>query len=486
MVASTPTQIATAVQRMAPKRLLPFCVQMMPAYLTPPHVTLLAQYLEKVERGAIKRLIVSMPPRHGKSQLTSIFFPAWYLGRNPDKRVILSAHTAGLAERFSRQARNLLTDDRWPFEGVRLAKDSQSVTQWNLENRRGGLLAMGIGGAIGGHGGDLLLLDDPINDWEEVNSEHTLEKQEDWYKSTFYTRQEKDAAIVITTTRWSEADIAGNRLAEMDQGGEKWVELRLPAIAESGDVLGREPGTALWPDKYTVEDLDVTQRTSGPRVWNALYQQRPVPDEGLHFQAAKFRYFTAHEDAYILESEAGDRAVSNRGLFTFLTADLAISQRSTADYTVVCVCGIAPEGDLLILDVLRDRHDAISLERLFKRVYDQWHPDGAYIESVGFQSFLIQNLRQSLPHLPIHEIRPDRDKVTRAMAIAERVDGGKVYFRKGAKWLAAFEHELLTFPAGRHDDQVDAFAYAGVVHSKRSLTGSAPYAQKRRYSGWTS
>lgn len=480
-----PTDLSASVRLLSTRRLLPFCLQMMPDYKLPPHIQHVAAALEAVERGEIRRLILSMPPRHGKSQLASIFFPAWYLGRNPDKRVILAAHTGTLAEIFSRQARNLVMDSRWPFAGVKLAEDSKSVTLWNLNKRRGGLLAMGIGGAITGSGGNLLLIDDPIKDMEEAMSEITLRKHEEWYKSTLYTRQEKDAAIVVTMTRWSEADIAGNRLAEMGMEGEDWVEIRLPALAESGDVLHRQPGEALWPEKYSAEDLDSIKRTVGSRVWGALYQQRPVPDEGALFKRKHFRYFEAHEDAYVLKDPLGDRPVAISGLFKFMTADLAISERKSADYSVFMTCGITSTGDLLVLDVQRDRMDGASLERLVESLYNRHQYDGAYIESVAFQSYLLQNLKRRLPLLPLHEVRPDKDKVTRAWAAAERVDAGQVYFRKDAPWLGDFEHELLTFPAGRHDDQVDAFAYAGIVHSKRAFATSAPYAKRRSYTGWT-
>jgi predicted phage terminase large subunit-like protein len=479
-----PEELASAIQLMASKRLAPFCLQLMPAYTLAPHNERVIEALEAVERGEIKRLIISMPPRHGKSQLVSIYFPAWFLGRNPDKRVILTAHTSDLAEAFSRQSRNCFVDSRWPFPGVALQKTSKSVSEWNLNDARGGLTAAGIGGPITGKGGHLLIVDDPVKNAEEAMSQRTLQSHWDWYTSTLYTRQEEDAAIILCMTRWSEGDLAGRVLDEMDNGGEQWTEIRLPAIAEPGDPLGRTVGDALWPGKFDKETLDMVQRTIGPRDWNALYMQRPVPDEGLYFQRSTFQYFKAHEDAYILPSLTGDYAIPTSSLYKFLTADLAISERTTADYTVIQCWGVGPKGELLLLHQWRDRIDGISIEGIFEEAYTTWRPDAAYIESVGFQSYLIQNLRRRLPTLPIQEIKPDRDKITRALAVAERFRAKMVYFREGAKWLPDLEHELLTFPGGRHDDQVDTTAYAGIVHSRTIHATTNPRAKQRRYTGW--
>jgi hypothetical protein len=250
--------------------LIAFARATFPRYRPAPHHRRIADALMAVERGAIDRLIITMPPRHGKSQLASVHFPAWYLGRNPDRRVIGASYAAALAYRFSRQSRGLVGAPGWPF-AVRLAEDSAAIHAWDIHGARGGYIAAGVGGPITGSGAHLLIIDDPFKNQDEANSPIIRENVWDWYTSTAYTRLEEQGAIVLIMTRWHDDDLAGRLLAASRERGDRWEVLHLPAIAEDGG--------ALWPEKYDRAALDRIKAAVGSRVFAALYQGRPSNDD---------------------------------------------------------------------------------------------------------------------------------------------------------------------------------------------------------------
>ena len=280
------------------------------SYAPAPHHRLLADALEKVERGEIKRLMVFMPPRHGKSELASVRFPAWYLGRNPDRRVIAASYGSVMANKFSRRARNLIDSPafRRIFPDTELAGDAAAVQFWAIEGKDGQYNAAGVGGGITGEGADLLLIDDPVKDAEAAASLTIREKTYDWYTSTAYTRlNDERGAIVLIQTRWHEDDLAGKLLRDAAEGGEQWHVLRLPALADGDDPLGRKEGEALWPARFPVERLNVIRSTlRNNDWWDALYQQTPP-------EALGGRYFrswspTKNGEGYHVWTEAEARA----------------------------------------------------------------------------------------------------------------------------------------------------------------------------------
>jgi len=400
--------------------------------------------------------MVFMPPRHGKSEIVSKKFPAWYIGRHPDREVIISSYSADLAFDFSRIARNTLREHGPDVFGVQVARDTSAVGRWGIEGHRGGLTAAGVGGPITGRGAHVAIIDDPVKNAEEAASEVIRERVWDWYRSTLYTRLAPGGAIVLVMTRWHEDDLAGRLLREMENGGEQWEVISLPALAEENDPLGRAPGEPLWPERFPKSELLNIQRTLGSYLWAALYQQRPQPVEGGLFKRTYFRYFRREGEYYLV----GDKRIYEKDCWRFSVVDPAISTKDTADYFVMQTWAITPYADMLLLDVVRERIDGPEQLELIRQQYDRWCPAYIGVEKVAFQSMLIQMLL--MKGLPVRELKPDKDKFTRALPLAAKYEAGKVYHLAGAGWVDEYEAELLAFPNGAHDDQVDAAAYAAL------------------------
>lgn len=237
---------------------------------------MIAETLEAVERGEIDRLMVTMPPRHGKSEEVTIRFPAWVLGRNAKAQVITASYNSDLATDFGRKVRNVVNSPRYSnIFDTRLAVDSKAANRWNT-NEGGAYVAAGVGTAVTGRGADYLIIDDPLKDRAEAESELKRNTVWDWYTSTAYTRLMPKGRVIVVQTRWHEDDLAGRLLEAVEKGGDKWVCLNLPAI--DGE------GKALWPERYPVEALERIKAAIGPRDWAALYQQQPSPDDGDFFK----------------------------------------------------------------------------------------------------------------------------------------------------------------------------------------------------------
>lgn len=417
--------------------LVAYAIGMSPAYRTPPHIELLASKLEAVNRGEIKRLMVAMPPRHGKSNLCSELFPSWYLGHNPQNQVMFTTYGQDLADGFGRKVRNALADERHvrSFPGSELAQDSRSAQRFNT-TAGGVYYAVGAGGAVTGRGANLLLIDDPLKSREEADSKLIRDKLWDWYASTAYTRLMPGGAVVLVQTRWHEDDLAGRLL----NGHEKWEVLELPALAEPGDALGRGVGEALWPDQYNAEALQTIRSTIGEREFVALYQQHPSALEGAMFKRQWLHRANPPK----------------AGLQVAMGVDLALSTKTSADYTAIAVMGKDEFGKLYVLDAIRERVDFPGALQLIRQVADKWSPKAIAIEQVAFQAVVVQELLRQTT-LPIKGVRPDKDKVTRAQPLALRYEQGLVFHTDLPSW---FEDELLSFPQGAHDDGVDALAYA--------------------------
>lgn len=440
-----------------------------PTYRRPRHIWLLSDYLMRVERGEISRLIVEMPPRHGKSETTTVKFPAWYLGRHPDRRVIIASHTQTLAARFSMRARNDYAQYAPEVWGTGVSADSSAMHRWDVDDPQaapgqppGGMIAAGVGGPITGQGAHLAIIDDPVKGAEDANSRVQRDALWDWYRFVLRTRLMPGGAIVLVLTRWHEDDLAGRllRAAADDPTADQWTVLRLPAIAEEDDPLGRAPGQALWPEQYDEAALAAIQASVGTYVWAALYQQRPQPAGGGIFRREHFRYFREEGGLYVLTDGETVKRVKPEECRRFATVDLAASTKETADYTVVSTWAMTPDKDLLLLDVIRARMEGPDQVPLLEAAYARWRHGYIGVERVAYQLTLIQAARRK--GLPVRELIADRDKVARALPAAARMEAHSVYFRAGAPWLGALEDELLAFPTGEHDDQVDTLAYAAL------------------------
>lgn len=420
-------------------------------YKTPPHLQLLAEKLMAVERGEIKRLMVFMPPRHGKSNLASEVFPAWYLGRRPNHQVLFTTYGQDLADGFGRKVRNAVADPKHvrSFPECVLSADSSSSKRFNTE--AGGVYyAVGAGGAVTGRGADLLLIDDPLKNREEADSRLMRDKLWDWYASTAYTRLMPGGAVVLIQTRWHEDDLAGRLL----NGPENWEVINLPAIAEHGDMLGRDVGRALWPEQYPVDVLEGIKATIGEREFAALYQQRPSPLEGALFR----------------RDWIGRQVSPRSGTRIAMGVDLALSNKQSADYTAIVVVARDEWGKIFVLDAVRERVDFPSALRLIRNVADKWNPSAIAIEQVAYQAVVVQELLRSTT-LPIRGVTPDKDKVTRAQPLALRYEQGLVHHAQLPSW---FEDELLAFPQSQHDDAVDALVYAYQAVMRMTISGDVP------------
>jgi len=423
-------------------------------------LTQVSRYVETGGAGGIGRLVIEMPPRHGKTVTTSRFYPAWHLGRNPEHRVMLVSYGASLADKNSRAARNLIRSPYYQaiFPSVQLAADSRAVDSWDLSTVEGGVDALGIGGGATGKGAHILIIDDPVKNRAEAESETYRDRTWEAFTSDLYTRLEPGGAIVIMSTRWHMDDLTGRAL-QMD--GEDWKRLRFPALAEDDDPLGRQEGDALWPARFPQDVLLGVQSALGSYEFASLYQQRPIARTGGLFDPLKI--------------EIVDHAPELERTVRFY--DLAVTKKTTSDYTAGVKLGRAKDGRIVVLDVWRDRkelpdiHEAIVQNALIDGVETAIRLEAEKAGVIEL-AFLLRDRRLSGHR--IDAVPPKGDKYTRAGPFASRVNGGQVLMVRGA-WNRAFLDELAVFPAGAHDDQVDAAsgAYEQVDASNDVMIGSS-------------
>lgn len=438
------------------------------------HLDVLDHVLMQVSSGELKRVIVTMPPRHGKSERVSRKFPAWHVGRNPTDEIILASYSVDLSRGFSRIARDTLTAHPEIFD-AQVDKNNQSAEAWGIEGYRGGVTAAGVGGAITGKGARIAIIDDPVKNAEEANSEVIRAKIWEWYTSTLYTRLTPDGRIIVVMTRWHEDDLVGRLLKkeaeEIKEGtheGERWTVINFPALAEEDDYLGRKPGEPLWPE-YGFDEKRMKQIKSdvGSYVFNSLYQQRPSAAQGSIFKRVHFNYYreeTIHNVQYFVLGNG--KRFQKQACWNFQTVDTANSVKTINDFFVVTTIWVTPEHDLLVDDVYRTHIEGPEQKKLMKQMEMRHRPRFQAIEDITFGTNLIQECRRD--GMTILPVKVDKDKVTRALPMAARYEVGKVYHREGAVWLADFESELMSFPRGAHDDQVDTISMAGeLVHTIR-------------------
>lgn len=416
----------------------------------------LERFLHAVEREESPRLALSVPTRYGKSTLASVLLPAYVIGRNPDWPLIHASYTADLSNGFSREVRNLLEDPEYQaiFPGVRAAKDRKSVEEWAIVGRRGKFVSAGIGGGITGKGARILLIDDPVKNAQDADSERFRAMQRDWYDSTARTRLEKGAGICIIATRWHTDDLIGyvTTGAGSDRPpGEQWEVVNIPAIAVERDhegkpvvdPLGREVGEPLWAEKYDLKALAALKGQMPPRWWEAIQQGRPVKATGNFFKMPLIKH----------------AARSREGLKVYQAWDLAISEKDTADYVVGTTIGVDGEQNVYLLDRVRDRW---SLNEMLLQAEAQakiWDPVSIGIETSGYQAAAFQEANRRFL-LPFCEVKADKDKQVRAQLLADRIECGKFYANKTAPWWREWETEATAFPTGSFDDQVDSCVYA--------------------------
>jgi predicted phage terminase large subunit-like protein len=396
--------------------------------------------------GEFDRLSVAMPPRHGKSFLCSWFFPAWFLLRFPQRRVLLVSYEADFAATWGRRVRDTIVEHGERF-GVTVNPDSKAASRFDL-TAGGGMSTAGIMGPITGKGGDLVIIDDPVKNYAEAVSTTMSKGQWDWYQTTLRTRLEPGAKILLVMTRWAETDLSG-RVEESD---EPWMDVRLPALAEADDPLGRSEGEALWPDRYDTAALATTRDALSGSHWASLYQGRPTPLDGDVFRKDWFTYWWWEDGGMVTDN--GPVELTE----TFMTVDLAISTKQSADPTVMAVWGADDSDRLFLLALERKRIPGPSQVRLLQRLDAEWNPHLILIEDVAYQRAFIQHAAQK--GMPVKGVRPDGNKLARSIPAADMMETGHLHLPISAKWLDMAEQELLAFPNGRHDDIVDCISYA--------------------------
>ena len=442
------------------KRLLPFVERFNPDYLAGwVHKDIcqrLEKFSEQVANKESPRLMLFMPPRHGKSTLASVAFPAWHLGRHPHHEFISCSYSGSLAMSFSRKVRQLLREPVYKnvFEKSRLDKDSQSIESWQT-TQGGGYVAAGVGGGITGKGANVLVIDDPVKNREDAESDNNRAATWDWYTSTAYTRLSPGGGILVILTRWHDDDLAGRLLKQAEDGADQWEVIRYPAIAEIDENF-RKQGESLHPERYNVDALEQIRKAIGPRDWSALYQQNPVSDEGDYFSRDMIRYYEYDE-------------IDTAELNYYCAWDLAIGQRDRNDYSVGIVVGVDEYDNLYVVDVVRGKYDGFELVEQILDLYETWRPGIVGIErghiEMALGPFLQKRTRErGLSEAYFKDLKVGRrDKEARARAIQGRMQQGMVYFPKDAVWTGTMVAELLRFPNGAHDDQVDALAWIGLM-----------------------
>ncbi len=411
------------------------------------HHRLLLDYLERIESGKLTRLMVFMPPGSAKSTYASILFPPWFLGRNPDRSVIGASHAGELAERFGRRVRNLVgSDDFRRVFDFGLSNDNAAAGRWETE-RGGEYYAVGVDASVTGRRADLGIIDDPVKGRAEADSAIGSQRIYDWYRSDFWPRLKPGGRIVLIQTRWTDHDLAGRLLEDMAAGGEQWEVLSLPAEAQHNDPLGRLPGEMLWPEWFTPEMFAHAKRDM--RNWSALYQQEPVPDSGDYFKNEWVRWY--------------DQAPARGTLRIYGASDYAVTADG-GDYTVHGVFGLDPNDDIYVLDWWREQAASDEWVETFCDLVLAWKPlmwaeESGQIER-GVGPFLSKRQRETKAYCYRQQFSSSKDKPTRAQSIRGRMAMGKVYFPNTDQGRGIVA-EMLRFPAGRNDDQVDVLSLLG-------------------------
>jgi predicted phage terminase large subunit-like protein len=479
---TSPTAVELAARTLARRNLIQFIKRFKPKYTAGwVHEDIarrLVRFMQAVERGEEPRLLLMTPPRLGKSELGSRHFAPFALGHHPDWEIIAVSHTGGLTMSFSRYIRDLLRDPSYQalFPETALDPSSQSVENWNL-TRGGGYLAAGVGTGITGRGAHILLLDDLVKDIEAADSQTQRDNTWEWYASTAYTRLAPGGGVLGIMTSWHDDDWAGRIQQVMASGeGDNFEIVRYPAINEEGDEyiladdtitqipaqnavpegsrMTRLIGTALHPERYTTEAMLRIKRNliaaGQKRVWSSLYQQSPTPEDGLTFTKRMFRGYSHEPQTY--------------GRNIYQAWDFAITTKQASDWTVGITVLHDEHDDIYVLDVNRFRSD--DGEEIMASVVNyaiQWNclmigaEDGQIWKSLEATFARVCTEKKYYPSY--EALQPLTDKMVRAQPLRGRMQAGKVWFKDKSPWFEVLKTELLRFPGGKHDDQVDALSW---------------------------
>lgn len=425
------------------------------------HHKVLAAALEQVAAGKMKRLIVTMPPRHGKSELVSRRFPAWVMGKDPYRSIIFATYNEEFAEDFGRDVREIMRQKAYSQIFPRFEFRQGAVSASRIQTKEGGLgVFVGRGGSITGRGADILLIDDLIKDAEEADSPTTRAKAWEWFTSVAMTRLMTDeSAVVIVMTRWHEDDVVG-RLTDPSNKhydkteAKKWKIINLPFFAEEADPMGRVPGELLWPERFSKE-FGETMRRMNSQKFGALYQQRPAPDDGDLFKKASLQFYK--------DTELPPRS----DLRIYAVSDHAVGTKQKNDSNCFIIFGIDLLDNVWLLDLFWKRAGPEEAVEAMLRMMKAWKPifwfaeSGHISKSIG--PFLRKRMREEKVYVTVQEVTPVNDKVSRAQGIIGRFSMKKVWMPKFSWWTHLAIEQLMKFPYATHDDLVDALSLIGLV-----------------------
>ena len=422
---------------------------MWPGFIHGRHHALMAKKFEDVASGKIKRVIINMPPRHTKSEFASYLLPSWYLGKFPKKKVIQCSNTAELAVGFGRKVRNLVGSEAYArvFPGVHLRQDSKAAGRW-ATNEGGEYFAIGVGGTVTGKGADLLIIDDPHSEQEAAAAAHNADvyqKVYEWYTSGPRQRLQPGGTIVIVMTRWADGDLTGRVLKDaiQRQTGEQWDLIELPAILPSGKPL--------WPEFWSLDELEALKEELPASKWNAQYQQKPTGEEGAIVKREWWKVW--------------DKEKPPACEFLIQSWDTAFTKNERSDYSACTTWGVfymnedPNDVNVILLDAFQERMEFPELKAKAQELYHEWEPDAFIVEAKAAGSPLIFELRRM--GISVSEFTPTRgnDKFVRLNSVTDLFKSGKVW-APDKKWAYEVIEQMASFPNSSHDDLVDSSTQA--------------------------
>jgi predicted phage terminase large subunit-like protein len=437
-------------QKKGKANFLDFIKHVYPDYKVGAHHARLAKLFEEIAQGKRKRVIVNIAPRHGKSELISYLAPAWFLGKHPAKKVIMASHTADLAVNFGRRVRNLVGSDAYKdiFPEISLQADSKSASRWGT-NKDGEYFAIGVGGALAGRGADLFIIDDPHSEQDaKLGKASVFLPAWEWFQSGPLQRLMPGGAIVVVMTRWSKLDLTGQIVDQMIKNDDvdQWEVVEFPAILEDKD--GYE--VPLWPEFWSIEELQARRAALDIRYWNAQYLQNPVSEEGALIKREWWNIWE-EEDPPACE-------------FIIMTLDAAQEANNRADYNALTTWGVFFNEDvnnynIILLNAIKQRLEFPELKQLCIEEYRDWEPDAFIVEKKSNGAALYQEFRRM--GIPVGEFTPGKgqDKVSRVNAVSDLFAGGVVW-APDKRWAHEVIEECNDFPSGANDDLVDSTTLA--------------------------
>lgn len=470
-----------AMRELARRHFLPYVRYTTPNYLAGwVHKDIckrLERFSRQVANGESPRLMLLLPPRHGKSLLATQKFPAWHLGNYSEHEFITASYSASLANKFSKSTRAILrSEDHKNVFGAQLDEDDASVEGWSTVDG-GAYFPTGVGGPATGRGANIFVIDDPVKNREEADSETIRETIKDWYTSTAYTRLSPGGGVLVIQTCWHDDDLAGwlQHLSDTDEG-DHFEVICYPAIAEH-DEKHRKKGEPLHPERYPLSALERIKKAIGPRDWSALYQQNPIPDSGDFFQRDDLRFYEMHERPAL-----DDLAI-------YAACDFAIGEKQENDSTVIYIAGIDRDMRMWILDRYKGQWGSLNIIKNLCLAHNTWEPEMFGGERGHIEQTLNPMLNEykfrpeyNAPGMFLRPLKPGRnDKRARARPFQGMVEQHQVYFPKHAPWLADALSEILRFDAAKHDDDVDALAWLGKMIDLFSPVPAPPQPKKRSW-----